>query len=586
MILQALNDYYERKAAEPGSDIPPYGLGVQRISFCLVLSEGGKVIATVDLREIQGKKHFPRALNAPMLPFKRAVGIAPNFTWDNTGYVLGVDGKGKAERTQKTHDSFKELHRKVSRGVEDTGLRALSRFLDSWTPDRFSSLSQSEEMLDTNVVFRLESDLRFLHERPAAQQAWAQEYRGLAGTREGFCLATGREALVASLHPDISGVSGAQSSGALLVSFNLPAFTSYGKEQSLNAPVGERAAFAYTTALNFLVRNGSRQKIRLGDATTVFWAERSTPAEDLLAFLFDPPGEDAAKTGESSPSNESATTSLIHEVLSAAKAGRPIGTVDPALDPDVRFYILGLSPNNARLAVRFWNVSTFGQLVERVGQHFRDMGVERQFEGDPEFPSLRRVILETAPTKKTIRGIERDAKKIPPLLAGAVTRAVLAGSSYPRGLITEVLGRIRADHVVNYLRAAILKAYLVRNHQMEVPMSLDCERREPAYRLGRLFALLEKAQKDATNPTATIRDRFFGAASATPAAVFPQLLRLGQHHISNPKAEYGGYTDRLIGEVMDGIDELPKHLSLEEQGLFTLGYYHQRNALYRKGDKE
>jgi len=586
MILQALNGYYERKAAEPGSDIPPYGFGVQRISICLVLSEGGEVIATVDLREIQGKKHVPRALNAPMLPFKRAVGIAPNFTWDNTGYVLGVDGKGKAERTQKTHESFKELHRKVSRGVDDAGLRALSRFLDSWTPDRFSSLSQSEEMLDTNVVFRLESDLRFLHERPAVQQAWAQEYRRLAGTHEGICLVTGREALVASLHPDISGVSGAQSSGALLVSFNLPAFRSYGKEQSLNAPVGERAAFAYTTALNFLVRNGSRQKIRLGDATTVFWAERSTPAEDLLAFLFDPPTEGAAKTGESSPSEDQTATALIREVLSAAKAGRPIDEVDPALEPDVRFYILGLSPNNARLAVRFWNVSTFGKLVERVGQHFRDMGVERQFEGDPEFPSLRRVILETAPTKKTIRGIERDAKKIPPLLAGAVTRALLAGSPYPRGLFTEVLGRIRADHIVNYLRTAILKAYLVRNHQMEVPMSLDVERSEPAYRLGRLFALLEKAQKDATNPTATIRDRYFGAASSTPAAVFPQLLRLGQHHISNPKAEYGGYTDKLIAEVMDGIDELPKHLSLEEQGLFTLGYYHQRNALYRKGDKE
>jgi len=576
MILQALNNYYERKAAEPGSDIPPYGFGVQKISFCLVLSEGGEVIATVDLRENQGKKHVPRALNAPMLPFKRAVGIAPNFTWDNTGYVLGVDGKGKVGRTLKTHDSFKELHRKVSQGAEDTGLRALSRFLDSWTPDRFSSLPQSEEILDTNVVFRLESDLRFLHERPAVQQAWAQEYRRLAGTREGFCLATGRQALVASLHPDISGVSGAQSSGALLVSFNLPAFTSYGKEQSLNAPVGERAAFAYTTALNFLVRKGSRQKIRLGDATTVFWAERSTPAEDLLASLFDPPTGEAGKTDESGPSEDRATTALIHEVLSAAKAGRPIGTVDPALDPDVRFYILGLSPNNARLAVRFWNVSTFGQLVERLGRHFRDMGVERQFEGDPQYPPFWRILLETAPLRKS--------ENVPPLLAGALARAILTGSAYPRSLFTAILGRIRADRGVNYLRAAILKACLVRNHQMEVPMSLDIERREPAYRLGRLFALLEKAQKDATNPTATIRDRYFGAASATPAAVFPQLLRLGQHHIS--KAEYGGYTDRLIAEVVDGIDDLPRHLSLEEQGLFTLGYYHQRNALYRKGDKE
>ena len=576
MILQALNDYYERKAEEPGSDIPPYGFGVQKISFCLVLSKDGEITATVDLREDQGNKHVPRALNAPMLPFKRAVGIAPNFTWDNTGYVLGVDGKGKVGRTQKTHDSFKELHRKVSRDVEDAGLRALSRFLSSWTPECFPSLSQWEEMLDTNVVFRVDSDLRYLHERPAIQQAWAQEYRRLAGTREGFCLATGREALVASLHPDISGVYRAQSSGALLVSFNLPAFTSYGREQSYNAPVSERAAFAYTTGLNFLLRKGSRQRVQLGDATTVFWAERSTPAEDLLAALFDPPAEDAAKTDESSPAEDRAATALIREVLSAAKAGRPIGEVDPTLEPDVRFYILGLSPNNARLAVRFWNVSTFGQLVERIGQHFRDMGVERQFEGDPEYPPFWRILLETAPLRKR--------EHVPPILAGALARAILTGLPYPRSLFTAILGRIRADRAVSYLRAAILKACLVRNQQMEVPMSLDIERREPAYRLGRLFALLEKAQKDATNPSATIRDRYFGAASATPASVFPQLLRLNQHHIS--KAEYGGYTDKLIAEVVDGVDELPKHLSLEDQGLFTLGYYHQRNALYRRGDKE
>jgi CRISPR-associated protein Csd1 len=576
MILQALNDYYERKAAEPCSVIPPYGYGVQKISFCLVLSEDGEVIKTVDLREVQRNKPVPRGLSAPMLPFKRAVGITPNFTWDNTGYVLGVDGKGKAERTQKTHDSFKELHRKISRDVEDAGLRALSRFLNSWTPDRFSSVSQSEEMLDRNVVFRLESDFNFLHERPAVQQAWAHEYRRLAGTREGICLATGRETLVASLHPDISGVSGAQSSGALLVSFNLPAFTSYGKKQSLNAPVGERAAFAYTTALNFLVRKESRQKIRLGDATTVFWAERSTPAEDLLAALFDPPAEDVEGADKSGPSEDMATTALVREVLSAAKAGRPIGTVDSALDPDIRFYILGLSPNNARLAVRFWNVSTFGELVERLGRHYRDIGIERQFDGDPEYPPFWRLLLEMAPLRKS--------ENVPPLLAGALARAILTGSSYPRSLFTGVLGRIRADRLVNYLRAAILKACLVRNHEKEVSMSLDPERKDPAYRLGRLFALLEKAQKDATNPSATIRDRYFGAASATPATVFPQLLRLGQHHIS--KAEYGGYTDKLIADVVEGIDELPKHLSLEDQGLFTIGYYHQRNAFFRKSEKE
>jgi CRISPR-associated protein Csd1 len=218
--------------------------------------------------------------------------------------------------------------------------------------------------------------------------------------------------------------------------------------------------------------------------------------------------------------------------------------VDPKLDPDVRFYILGLSPNNARLAVRFWNVSTFGGLMERIGQHFRDMSMEVQFQRDPEYPAFWQLVLEAAPLRKS--------ENVPPLLAGALTRSILTGLPYPQSFFTAVLGRIRADRVVNYLRAAILKACLVRNDRMEVPMSLDCERRDPAYRLGRLFALLE--------------------------------LRLGQHHIN--KAEYGGYTDKLIAEVVDGIDRLPKQLSLQDQGIFTIGYYHQRNALYRKCEKE
>lgn len=579
MILQALNDYYERKAAEPGSEIPSYGYGEQKISFCLVLSQRGELVKIVDLRSGQGRQAKPTLLTVPLLPSKRTVSEVSNFLWDNTSYVLGVGDPKKLEkdphRFLKTRGKFQSLHLEVAKTVNDEGLAALVDFLTGWSPEDISTIENWPEVQDKNVVFRLEGETGYLHDRPKLREVWVTRYANAAGDHKGACLVTGKEAPIVGLHPPIKGV-GKQTSGASIISFNLPAFTSYGKEQSYNAPVGERAAFAYTTGLNYLLRKGSRQRIQLGDAATVFWAERSTPAEDLLASLFDPPTEKADETDKSGLLEDQGTTALIREVLSAAKAGRPIGTVDPALDPDIRFYVLGLSPNNARLAVRFWNVSTLGQLMERVGQHFRDMGVERQFEGDPEYPPIWRIALETAPLHKS--------ENVPPLLAGALTRAILAGSLYPQSLFTAILGRIRSDHVVNYLRAAILKACLIRNHQMEVPMSLDIERRDPAYRLGRLFALLEKAQKDATNPTATIRDRYFGAASATPAVVFPQLLRLSQHHIS--KAEYGGYTDKLMAEVVDGIDELPKHLSLEDQGLFTLGYYHQRNVLYRKSEKE
>ena len=578
MILQALNDYYERKAQEPESQIPPYGFGEQKISFCMVLSKAGKLVKVVDLRDFDGKQPRPKLLVVPLLSAKRTVKPVSNFLWDNTAYVLGRGDPKKVakdpKRFEKTFEEFRSLHREVADTLKDEGLNALLAFLDKWTPDRIDKIKNWDEIKDTNLVFRLSDDEAYLHDRIALRRAWADRYANAAGTTQGMCLVTGHQLPIAALHPPIKGV-GAQTSGASIVSFNLASFTSYKKEQSHNAPIGDAVAFAYTTALNHLLRKGSRQRVRLGDTITVFWAERDTPSENLLAALFDPP-EPVAEDSDTPPKEDPKTTALVREILQAAKAGQPVTDVDPSLDPDVRFFVLGLSPNNARLAVRFWNISTFGQLLDRVGQHFRDLEIERQYPSDPEYPPFWRTILETAPHHKS--------ENVSPLLAGLLARTILSGSRYPRSLFTGILGRIRADHTVNYLRAAILKACLVRNHELEVPMSLDPNRKDTAYRLGRLFALLEKVQKDATNPTATIRDRYFGSASATPATVFPQLLRLGQHHIG--KAQYGGRIDKMIAEVLDDIDSLPRHLSLEDQGLFTVGYYHQRNALFRKTEKE
>jgi len=577
MILQALNEYYDRKACEPDSGIPPYGFGEQGISFCLVLSLDGRLRHVVDLRESGGKKAMPRRLAVPMLPSKRSSGVDSNFTWDNTGYVLGVDGKGKPERSEETFEAFKTLHREISEGCGDEGLLTLVRFLEDWSPDRFQSLTGYEDMVGANMVFRLEGEARYLHERPQIRDAWQHQYRKRAGTIRGRCLVTGEEEFVAKLHPEISGVWNAQPTGALLVSFNQSSFESFGKEKGLNSPVGERAAFAYTTALNYLLRGRSRQKIQIGDATAVFWAERDTPTENLLALLFNPPVKEEKPGGSNGPEDDPATVARVREVLKAARAGMPLGEVDTAIDPDVRHYILGLSPSEARLSVRFWNVSTFGQLVSRLGRHFADLAIERQFDKDPEYPPLWCLVREVAPF--------RESKNAPPLLAGALMRSILTGGRYPESLYSSILSRIRADHEITYLRAAILKACLIRNHGKEIPVSLDSERKDPAYRLGRLFALLEKVQKDAIGKDAnvTIKDRYFGAASATPAVVFPQLLRLGQHHIA--KAEYGGYVDSLIAEVLEDVNGFPKHLSLEEQGLFSIGYYHQRNNFFLKKDK-
>lgn len=405
----------------------------------------------------------------------------------------------------------------------------------------------------------------YIHEHTDVQQAWTEHCAREGSEVIAPCLVSGRKSPIARLHPAIKGIQGAQSTGASIVSFNLDAFLSYGKEQNYNAPISENVAFSYTTALNHLLRFESRQKVRIGDATTVFWTERASPIEGFMGVILD-------------PRDDSSDLSTIRLFLEAARDGKPLPDLDG--DPELRFFILGLSPNAARLSVRFWHVSTVADVKGRIGQHFRDITLVRS-DRDPEFPGMWQLLKETALQGKT--------ENIPPLLAGAVLRSILTGTAYPQSLLSGLIGRIRADQTINYLRIAMVKACLNRkrriHHLEEVTMSLDKESTQIAYRLGRLFAVLEKAQKDAIpGANTTIKDRFYGSASAMPSVVFPQLLRLAQHHLQ--KAEYGARTDKMIEEIMCGIEKFPAHLSLDDQGMFAIGYYHQRQAFYVKSENQ
>ncbi len=579
MILQALNDYYQRLSADPSIEVPEPGFAPQKISFCLVLDRQGNLVQVRDLRKVEGKRKIPRMLVVPE-GVKRTVGIAANFLWDKAEYVLGAiqedekqteeERKKKRKRALECWDAFKTLHHDLCDNLEDDGMAALLAFLDAWNPDKAKELADWEEMAGSNLVFQLDGELNYLHERKIARECWLlhkQQVNGATAT----CLVTGVQSSVARLHPAIKGVRGAQTSGAALISFNLDAFTSYGKKQNFNAPVSEKAAFAYTTALNHLLAQNSRQKVRIGDTTTVFWTEKPSRVEDLLADLFEGKWEK-----EEDQAEDPGLKADLRLFMEAVRDGKQV----PNIDPSVPFYILGLAPNASRLAVRFWQVSTVGQIQKRIGQHFQDLAIEKSFASDPEFPGIWQLLIETAVQHKT--------DNINPALAGSFMRAILTGNSYPQSLLAAVIGRLRADQTINYLRAAMIKACLVRKfriynqQQMEVTMTLNKESTNPAYCLGRLFAILEKAQRDALgqNINATIRDRYYGAASTTPASVFPILLRLGQHYIQ--KAEYGYVNDRMIEEVMCNIERFPAHLSLDEQGLFALGYYHQRQDFYKK----
>ena len=560
MILQALNGYYDRLKEDTESDIPLHGFSRQKINFALLLNRDGKLLQILDLRVTKDKKLLAKQIIVPE-PFKRTVGIAPNFLWDNTGYVLGADAKENSDRAIKMFSEFKKFHHSMGDGFNDEGMVAILSFLDSWKPNDAGSLERWDELAGSNVVFQLDGELGYIHEHPLLQALWLKRLDTTASDVVATCLVSGERASVARLHPDIKGVKGAQAKGASIVSFNLDAFLSYGKTQNYNAPVGESSAFAYTTVLNHLLRSESRQKVFIGDTTTVFWAERASPVEGFLGFVFDP-RDDGGDHQE------------VRLFLEAARDGkRP-----PSIDPDIIFYVLGLSPNASRLSVRFWNVSTVGDVAERIGLHFADLSIVKTFDTDPDYPGMWQLLRETA--------LQRDSKNIAPLLAGAVMRSILTGEAYPQSLLSAIINRIRSDQTINYLRASIIKACLTRknrinNTQTEVTMTLDNQSTNTAYRLGRMFAALEKAQKDAVpGANTTIRDRYAGSASATPRTVFPQLLRLAQHHIQ--KSDYGRKTDKLVEEIMEGISEFPAHLSLEDQGMFWIGYYHQRQAFYTK----
>ncbi len=576
-ILQALDRYYERMAAREEAEAPGYSR--EKISFAIVLTPAGEPIDVLDLRQPNGKKPQPRLLDVPAA-MKRTVAIAPNLLWDKSAYVLGRTA-GEGRRTADEHAAFKALHLKLLASAEDAGLVALRRFLDTWTPDRFDAPPFRAEMLDANLVFRLDGENRFLHDREAARRLVETRLTRDDGERRAFCLVTGAEAPVQRLHPSVKGVEGAQSSGASLVSFNLDAFTSYGKAQGENAPTSQVAAFRYGAALNRMLDRGSPNRVPrpIGDTTTVFWADAADEktaraAEDDFSLLFDPPMADPK--AESLHRDVQQATKLFEALRDVAKGRPSMRALDPRLAEGVRFHVLGLSPNAARLSVRFWLSDSFEVFARRLADHYECLRIEPlPWRGTP--PSVSRLLVKTT-------ALQEKFDNIPPLLAGEVTRAILSGAPYPRTLLTAALTRLRAgDDPATGWHAAAIRAVLARTDDRKEPppVSLDRENANPAYQLGRMFAMAEIAQRMALGKVnATIRDRYFGAASATPASVFPLLLRGMQHHLSRLRKDgKGGFIEREMDQIAGRLPpDLPRSLRLEEQGRFVIGYYHQRKA--------
>ncbi len=600
MILQSLTEYYNILSNDEDCNIPKLGFSKAKVSFALNLAKNGEPLSLIPLFQVvkRGKQETEIALDMTVPEqVKRSSGVAANFLCDIAAYVFGLDKGNKPERAKQCFEAFKTLNNEILKGVLYEGAQAVLKFLENWNLEEASGHPVIVEHLDEllkggNIVFKLHNELSYIHQNPLVSMAWADYNSKNNGETTIQCLVTGEQATVARLHPVLKGVRGAQAVGASLVSFNAAAYESYGKSQGENAPVGKYAAFAYTTALNHLLKS-DRNKLSLGDTTVVMWAQTSNPIYDEIAnVLFDMPEQiENSDNDDNEMKQDVNTENILFHYIKAVFSGNNVD-LPTEIDENTNFNILGISPNAARLSVNFYFRDTFGGFAEKIKQHYDNLRIDKRFDKDKEYIPMWLLMEETVSANST-------KKAVSPLLASAVLRAVLLGLPYPQMLLNAVLTRIKAEHDITYVKASIIKACLLKQtskFKEVLIVSLNEQSNIKAYVLGRLFAYFERAQEEA-NGSSNIKARFFTTACATPISVFPTLLRLVNHHIvkATAKAKANGKPimnyEKKIGDILEQIPleakPFPAHLSPEEQGVFILGYYHQRNNFFKptkKGD--
>lgn len=599
MILQALVKYYEH-LADAGKVTRP-GWCSAKVAIGLDISSEGELLGVIPLKneEVRGKKtvEVPQSKEVPE-QVTRSSGVSPNFLCDNSSYILGVDTKGKPKRTKECFEASKERHLQILENVHSDIAEAIKSFYQNWNQDEAEAnliISENFEELcaASNLVFYVDGN--FAQDDSEIRAAWTEFYNQKQRGEKGICLVTGKQTEIARIHGLIKGVPGAQSSGASLIGFNAPAFLSYGKEQSYNAPVGEEAVYGYTTALNYLINTkdikGYPFRSAIGDTMVVYWSE-SGKEKYQNAF---------ADISEPTVDNQE----IIRSVFENLEKGGVIDVegVLSGISPDEKFYILGLSPNAARLSVRFFYEDSFGNILRHLKEHYDRMEVVRPAMDSIEYLGTWRMLQEIVNKKS------KD-KKPPDNIGGAAFKAILSGNRYPETLYQAVLQRITAEqddpdariYKITRGRAAIIKAYLIRNTRLsekeEITVGLNENSKNIPYNLGRMFAVLEHIQEESADNkiNSTIKDRYFNSACATPASIFPILLKLKNSHMKKVERKNVGIKinfEKMLTDIQsrfsvtdDQMIAYPRRLSLEEQGMFILGYYHQTQKRYEKKSEE
>jgi CRISPR-associated protein Csd1 len=587
MIIESLCRYYDIISSNPDKEVPQTGYSRVKVAFALILSENGELLDIADLRDknSKGKVEYP-CMIVPEQNGRSGNNAPSYFLCDNSKYVLGIDKDMKADI--KKYKTFKEFHISALKDCQDPFAKAIVNFLNKWDPQVSESNTVvnkiGKEITSGNIVFKLDGYTGFAHDREELKKKTPKK-EDLKDKFISQCLITGEESVIPEIHIKIKGLKGTASESPL-ISINSPstnAYDSYRKTKAYNAPIGQEAVFKYATALNYLLSSKSNHTT-LGDDTIVYFAESGKNIySDITSYLLSAP-----LNKENEKKEDKNTEFIIRDVLNCVKNGEPINSINEEIDDDVKFYIIGLSPNAGRISVRFFYFNTFGNFVKSISQHYIDMEID----GGKEYIPLWQLLNETVPKKS------KD-KKVSPILVGQVMDSIITGSAYPYTLYANILNRIRAEsddrdkkiYSVNSTRVAIIKAYLLRkerklnlNKNREVlTVSLKEESTNQAYLLGRLFAILEKAQELSSkknNLNSTIKDRYFSTASASPSTVFPSLVRLSQHHFA--KIDNAKWLDIKMSEVLDKLENFPAHLDMEEQGIFILGYYHQRQDFFKK----
>jgi len=557
--------------------VAPFGWEWVEIPYEIIINDRGELLNIRYTAEGEGKiKRYHKYL-VPHREIRTGKKVKAYLLWDNVEYALGANPRGRDDIEQRHADFINKINSELS-SYKIEQVESLVNFLNN---DPLKQIENNKEFTETwnkmqeenaFVVFSISGD-----PGKTICDYVPKDYNNkkLEQTDSGICLVTGKKgSSVALTHSPIKGVRGTNTTGGAVISFNLSAFNSYGKEQNMNAPVSNEAAFAYTTALNMLLSKDSSNKTSVGDSTIIFWSSKKESflnLEDKLPWFFaDAPKDDPDRGVEA-----------VKALYQAVYTGKP------PYDEGNQFYVLCLSPNAARISVRLWKEGNVYDFAEKIKMHFDDFAIIHN-KDDIEFMCLNKILRAVAP--------EYKLENVPPNLAGSVVASVFEGSPYPLTLLHQSIRRIRAERHVNRARAAIIKSYFNRFNRVnnlsvkEITMALDKSNTNTGYLLGRLFSLLEQVQNASNNykePNAGIRDRFYGAFSSAPVSVLPILEKLYGHHLGkleNSKVFFESIKTEIIDKL--NADKIPAHLTMEQQALFAVGYYHQRQEFFKGKSKE